>query len=345
MRIPHGKRFPRGVTAMSLTDRFSRPLRDLRISVTDRCNFRCHYCMPADRVYRFLPRARILTLEEIATVARIAAGFGVRKLRITGGEPLLRRNLVELVAMLARIETVDDLALTTNGVLLPGYAKDLAAAGLKRVTVSLDSLDVQVFQAMGGTRYAPEDALAGMRAAVAAGLEVKVNAVIQRGVNEDAILPLARFCRKEGYTLRFIELMDVGNLNDWDNAQVVSAAEILTRLGEVFALDALPARYTGEVARRYRYRDGGGEIGLIASVTQPFCGGCNRARLSADGHLYTCLFTDRGHDLKTPLRTEGEAAVAEILTRIWSAREDRYSELRASGRKPREKVEMYHIGG
>jgi GTP 3',8-cyclase len=335
-------------------DTLARPIRDLRISVTDRCQFRCTYCMPREvfgRDYAFLPREQLLTFEELARVARIFADLGVRKLRLTGGEPLLRRDLDKLVAMLASIDGIQDIALTTNGALLATKATALAAAGLRRVTVSLDSLDDAVFMALNDVGYPVARVLDGITAADRAGLApVKVNMVVKRGVNEQSILPMAEHFRGSGHVLRFIEYMDVGTTNGWRLDEVVPAAEIIARIGERWPLDAMEPTYPGEVARRYRYRDGAGEIGLIASVTQPFCRGCTRARLSADGQLYTCLFAAAGHDLRGPLRTDAtDQALRDQISSIWTRRTDRYSEHRtrqtARVQKSEPKVEMSRIGG
>jgi GTP 3',8-cyclase len=332
-----------------LLDTLHRPLRDLRISVTDRCNFRCVYCMPRDvfgRDYAFLPRAALLTFEEIERLARVFASRGVEKIRLTGGEPLLRRNLDTLVAMLARIPGLD-LTLTTNGVLLPAKAQALADAGLRRVTVSLDSLDDDVFRAMNDADVPAARVLAGIDAAHSAGLApVKVNTVVKRGLNEDSVLPLARHFRGTGVVLRFIEFMDVGATNGWRLDDVVPAAEIVASIDAEWPLEPVEPDYRGEVANRYRYRDGAGEIGLIASVTQPFCRDCTRARISADGTLYTCLFASGGHDLRAPLRegaTDEELAAA--IDGIWGRRADRYSELRSAETPAATRVEMSYIGG
>jgi cyclic pyranopterin phosphate synthase len=332
-----------------LVDRLGRPVRDLRISVTDRCNFRCVYCMPKDvygRDYAFLPRSALLTFEEIERVARAFVPLGVEKIRITGGEPLVRRELERLVAKLAALGPLD-LTLTTNGALLAAHAQALADAGLTRVTVSLDSLDDDTFRAMNDVDFPVERVLAGIEAAAAAGLApVKVNVVVKRGVNEDGIVDLARHFRGSGHVLRFIEYMDVGHTNGWRLDDVVPAAEIVRRIDEEFPLEPVEPAYRGEVARRYRYADGAGEVGVIASVTHPFCGACTRARLSADGKLYTCLFAVRGHDLRALLR--GGASDEELsgaLQGIWGARDDRYSELRSAETAELEKVEMSYIGG
>jgi cyclic pyranopterin phosphate synthase len=331
-----------------MLDRLGRPLRDLRVSVTDRCNFRCVYCMPKEvfgRDYRFLARRELLTFEEIERVARIFAGLGVRKLRLTGGEPLVRRDVERLVAMLAGIPGLD-LTLTTNGSLLPLKAAALAAAGLKRVTVSLDSLDDAVFRAMNDVDFPVERVLAGIEAAAAAGLPVKVNAVIKRGVNEDSVLPLAEYFRGSGHVLRFIEYMDVGGTNGWRLDDVVAGADIVRLLDEEWGMEPVEPAYPGEVARRYRYRNGAGEVGIIASVTQPFCHECTRARLSADGRLYTCLFAARGHDLRALLRSgAADGEISATIAAIWARRSDRYSELRSEATAALPKVEMSYIGG
>jgi cyclic pyranopterin phosphate synthase len=336
-------------TVASTLDTLRRPLRDLRVSVTDRCNFRCVYCMPRDVFgadYAFLPRAALLSFEEIARVARIAAGLGVEKLRLTGGEPLVRRDLERLIELLAGIDGLRDITLTTNGVLLPQKARALADAGLRRVTVSLDALDDATFMAANDAGVPVARVLAGIDAAAAAGLPVKVNAVVKRGLNEHAVLDLARHFRATGQVLRFIEYMDVGTTNGWRMDDVVTADEIVAAIAAEFPLEPLERTYAGETARRYRYADGAGEIGVIASVTAPFCGACTRARLSAEGKLYTCLFASRGHDLRLLLRDGSpDAAIAERLGGIWRARKDRYSEIRTLDTAPREHVEMSHIGG
>jgi cyclic pyranopterin phosphate synthase len=333
-----------GVDAL---DTFGRPLRDLRISVTDRCNFRCVYCMPKEvygRDHRFLERRELLTFEEIARVAGVFVSAGVRKIRITGGEPLVRRDLERLVELLAPLDV--DLTLTTNGSLLPAKAQALADAGLNRITVSLDSLDDATFRALNDVDFPVVRVLEGIDAAVAAGLPVKVNAVVKRGVNDDQIVPMAAFFRGRGQTLRFIEYMDVGNTNGWRLDDVVPAAEIVAALDAEFGVEPVDASYRGEVANRWRYRDGSGEFGVIASVTQPFCGDCTRARLSAEGRLFTCLFALRGHDLRALLR--GGAADADVeaeLRRVWAGRTDRYSDLRSAATDGLAKVEMSYIGG
>ena len=334
----------------AVSDTLGRPLRDLRISVTDRCNLRCSYCMPAEVFgagYAFLPREEILSFEEIERVVRAMVGLGVRKVRLTGGEPLLRRDLAALGRRLAGIPGVEDLALTTNGLLLAGAVGELRSAGLHRVTVSVDALDEALFRRMSGGRGAITDVLKGLVAAREAGLPVKINCVVQRDVNESEILPLARFCRSEGFTLRFIEYMDVGNHNRWDPASVVPAREILAILSGEFGIAPLAPGVVGEVARRYRYLDGGGEVGLVASITQPFCRDCNRARLTADGKLVTCLFAADGADVRAELRRgRGDAELAAFIRGIWEGRSDRYSELRTAPQpSPSRKIEMSYVGG
>ena len=333
---------------MRTDDALGRPLRDLRISVTDRCNFRCVYCMPKEvfgRDYAFLPREELLSFEEIERLARVFVAHGVEKLRLTGGEPLVRRNIERLVAKLAGIDGVD-LTLTTNGSLLPQRAQALADAGLGRITVSLDSLDDEVFRRMNDVDFPVERVLVGIEAAAAAGLPVKVNMVVRRGLNEDSVLPMARYFRGSGHVLRFVEYMDVGHTNGWRLDDVVPAAELVAAIDAEMALEPVEPAYRGEVARRWRYRDGGGEVGLIASVTQPFCGDCTRARLSADGKLYTCLFALRGHDLRALVRGgASDAELSEAVGAIWRVREDRYSELRTAATADLPKVEMSYIGG
>jgi cyclic pyranopterin phosphate synthase len=332
-----------------LTDTLGRPIRDLRISVTDRCNFRCVYCMPKEvfgRDYPFLPRAELLSFEEIERVARAFAHLGVEKIRITGGEPLVRRDVETLVAMLARIDGLD-LTLTTNGSLLTAKAKSLKDAGLSRITVSLDSLEDDVFRAMNDVDFPVARVLEGIDAALTAGLDpVKVNVVVKRGLNDDGVLAMARHFRGTGVVLRFIEYMDVGHTNGWRLDDVVPAAEIVSAIDAELPLEPVEAAYRGEVASRWRYLDGSGEIGVISSVTQPFCGDCTRARLSAEGKVYTCLFAVRGHDLRDLLRggaTDDELVAA--LAGIWRARSDRYSEQRSAATVDLPKVEMSYIGG
>ncbi len=334
----------------TVRDKFNRPIRDLRISVIDRCNFRCPYCMPADKFpehFAFLPRSAWLTFEEIERLTRLFVGNGANKVRLTGGEPLLRPNLAELVKQLAQIEGIDDLALTTNGVLLEKQISALSDAGLHRVNVSIDSLDDDVFRVMSGGRNSRSVVMAGIRAAQSAGMTVKLNVVVQRGVNDHTLVPLLRAFRGSGTIVRFIEFMDVGTLNGWEMAHVVPARELVDRINREWPLRALEENYRGEVAKRYEFEDGGGEIGFITSVTDPFCGSCGRARLSAEGKLYTCLFATDGLDLRTPLRDgASDDELAAILTTRWERRDDRYSEQRVSAKiSRRRKVEMYHIGG
>jgi len=331
-------------------DTLGRPLRDLRISVTDRCNFRCGYCMPKEVFgvdHAFLPRAEILDFEEIERVVRASVDLGVRKVRLTGGEPLVRRHLERLVGMLAPIPEIEDLTLTTNASLLAGKAQALADAGLDRLTVSLDALDDATFMRMNDVGFPVSRVLDGIAAAKAAGLaSVKINSVVRRGLNEHAILDLAEHFRGTGMTVRFIEYMDVGHTNGWRMDDVVPAAEVISRIDARWPLEPVEPEYRGEVAQRYRYRDGGGEIGVISSVTQPFCGDCTRARLSADGSLYTCLFATAGHDLRGLLRSGAtDADLATAIRAIWTRRSDRYSELRSLDTVEIPKVEMSFIGG
>ena len=328
-------------------DRLGRPLRDLRISVTDRCNFRCVYCMPKEvfgNDYRFLDRKELLTFEEIERVARVFIGLGVNKLRLTGGEPLVRKDVDRLIAMLAPLGA--ELTLTTNASLLASKAQALAAAGLDRVTVSLDSLDDETFRRMNDVDFSVSKVLDGIDAAAAAGLPVKVNAVVKRGLNDDGIVAMARYFRERGHTLRFIEYMDVGATNGWRLDDVVPAAELIERISAELPLEPADANYPGEVAKRWRYADGSGEIGVIASVTQPFCGDCTRARISAEGRLYTCLFGIRGHDLRARIRGgASDEELQQALNAIWGKRTDRYSELRSEATVNLPKVEMSYIGG
>ena len=320
----------------ALADARGRALRDLRISVTDRCNFRCVYCMPREVFgadHAFLDRKEVLSLEEIARVAALFVEQGVRKIRLTGGEPLVRRGLETLVEKLTAIPGIEDLSLTTNGSLLtPARARALRDAGLGRVTVSLDALDDAVFKRINDVNFPVSGVLRAIDAAADAGLApIKVNMVVKRGGNEDQILPMARHFRGSGHIVRYIEYMDVGNSNGWELADVVSAREIVERIDERYPLEPVGANYPGEVANRWRYRDGAGEIGVIASVSQPFCGGCTRARLSAEGRLYTCLFATSGHDFRAPLRTGAtDDELRSRLARIWGRRDDRYSELRTA---------------
>jgi GTP 3',8-cyclase len=351
-----------GMPPSAVLDTLGRPLHDLRISVTDRCNFRCTYCMPKEIFgpdFAFLPRAEVLTFEEIERVARVFVELGVEKIRLTGGEPLVRRDLPVLVALLAKIRRPGgeplDLTLTTNGSALRRLARPLAEAGLQRVTVSLDSLDDDVFSAMNGVAFPVAKVLDGIAAAQEAGLgPIKINMVVRRGMNESSVLPMARWSRENGLILRFIEYMDVGHTNGWRMDDVVSADELVAIVDADMPLEAAPPRYRGEVATRYRYRDGTGEIGLIASVTRPFCGDCTRSRLSAEGRLYTCLFTGDGHDLRGILRdpsfdgdiAASNGALRDAVARIWHVRDDRYSEVRTeatSASLPR--IEMFAMGG
>jgi cyclic pyranopterin phosphate synthase len=335
--------------ALPLLDTLGRPLRDLRISVTDRCNFRCGYCMPREVFgpgFEFLSREEVLTFEEITRLARIFASLGVRKFRLTGGEPLLRNEVAKLVAMLAEIEGVD-IALTTNGSLLAQQAQALADAGLRRVTVSLDSLDDAIFRAMNDADFPVARVLEGIDAAAAAGLApLKINAVVRRGVNDHTLVDLARHFKGSGHIVRFIEFMDVGTTNGWALGEVVAAAEVIERIDAELPLVPLEPSYDGEVAKRWAYADGEGEIGLITSVSQPFCGDCTRARLSADGSVYTCLFAVAGEDLRGSMRAgASDEELAQILSGVWERREDRYSEIRSEATAGLPRVEMSYIGG
>jgi cyclic pyranopterin phosphate synthase len=332
-------------------DQLNRPLHDLRISVTDRCNFRCTYCMPKEvfgRDFQFLPSSALLTFEEITRLARVfVEDHGVEKLRITGGEPLVRRDVEKLIEMLAALPGLKDLTLTTNGALLARKARALADAGLRRVTVSLDSLDDAVFKSMNDVDFPAEKVLEGIEAASEAGLSpVKVNMVVKRGVNDASVVDMARHFKGTGHILRFIEYMDVGTTNGWRMDDVVPAAEIVRMIDAEMPLEPAEPNYRGEVAQRYRYRDGSGEIGLITSVTQPFCGNCTRARLSSDGVLYTCLFGAAGHDLRAMLRSgQPDEEISVFVGKVWRRRADRYSEIRTDATSRRPKVEMSHIGG
>jgi GTP 3',8-cyclase len=337
-------------TATRITDRLGRPVEDLRVSLTDRCNLRCRYCMPREvfgRDHAFLDREELLSFEELTRVLAAFVDLGVSKLRLTGGEPLLRRDLPDLVAMLSSLDGVDDLALTTNGILLPQLADQLVAAGLQRITVSLDALDDATFRAVADTPLSVTAVLTGIDAALAAGLSpVKVNTVLQRGVNDDQLEALAGWARDTGVVLRFIEFMDVGTTNGWVRDRVVPAAEVLERVASRWPVEPIDPTRPGEVAERYRYLDGAGEVGIVASVTRPFCRTCTRARLSAIGELYTCLFAATGHDLRGVVRggaddTELRATIAGI----WQTRTDRASELRAEGGLVGPRVEMSYIGG
>ncbi len=342
------------VASGRIADRLGRQLHDLRISVTDRCNFRCTYCMPKevfDKNYRFLPHADLLTFEEIARLARLFVEHGVEKIRLTGGEPLLRKDLEKLIAMLADLRTRAgrplDLTLTTNGSILARKARALAAAGLKRVTVSLDALDDAVFRRLNDVDFPVRDVLAGIDAADAAGLApIKINMVVKRGVNDHEILPMARRFKGSGRILRFIEFMDVGSSNGWRMDDVVPSAEVIRRIDAEMPLEAIDPNYPGEVAERWRYRDGGGEIGVISSVTHAFCRGCTRARLSTEGRLYLCLFAQRGYDLRSMLRSgASDAQISTAIGQIWEQRADRYSEIRSAATVVLPKIEMSYIGG
>ena len=352
--VPAPSSAPAQLPQGPLADRLGRPMRDLRVSVTDRCNFRCTYCMPKevfDQDHRFLTHSELLSFEEIARLACVFVAHGVEKIRLTGGEPLLRKDLARLVRMLADLRTPEgaplDLALTTNASLLARHAGALSQAGLQRVSVSLDALQDDVFRRMNDVNFPVADVLEGIDAAAAAGLPVKINMVVQRGVNEDQIVPMARFFREKGHVLRMIEFMDVGNTNGWKLDQVVPAAEVVARIDAEMPLEPIDPNYPGEVAERWRYRDGGGEIGVVASVTRAFCRNCTRARLSIEGRLYLCLFASLGYDLRDLIRgAANDAQVAAAIAGIWSGRADRYSELRGAlqGDMPA-KIEMSYIGG
>ena len=331
-----------------LADKLGRPMRDLRVSVTDRCNFRCVYCMPRevfDANYKFLPHEAILSFEEITRLATIFVRLGVQKIRLTGGEPLLRKDLHRLIGMLAPLEV--DLTLTTNGSTLIKHAKPLKKAGLERITVSLDSLDEATFQRMNDADFPVAKVLEGIDAAAAAGLgPVKINMVVKRGVNDDQVLDMARHWRGTGHIVRFIEYMDVGSTNGWRMDEVVPSSEIVRRIGERFPLEPAEANYAGEVAERWRYKDGSGEIGVISSVTQAFCHDCNRMRLSTEGSLFTCLFAQQGFELKSLLRSgASDDAIRDHIAAVWRRRADRYSELRTAQTANLPKVEMSYIGG
>lgn len=337
-----------------VVDVLRRPLRDLRISVTDRCNFRCTYCMPRDVFdadYPFMPHSALLSFEEITRVVRTAMQLGVQKIRLTGGEPLLRKDIEKLVHMLAQLRTPEgkplELTLTTNGTLLQKKAQALKEAGLRRVTVSLDALDPVLFERMSDSQVAVDAVLEGIEAASRAGLApVKVNMVVRKGVNEGQILPMVRHFRGTGHVLRFIEYMDVGSTNGWDMSEVLTGRDILDLIGEQFPIEPVEADYAGEVAERWRYLDGAGEIGVITSVSHPFCRDCSRARLSPEGKLYLCLFANQGYDIRSVVRsTDSDDILAGHLAGIWSGRSDRYSELRGTPAAPRQKIEMSYIGG
>jgi GTP 3',8-cyclase len=356
MREPNASRSTDNLDtpAAPITDSLQRPLRDLRISVTDRCNFRCVYCMPKalfGRDFEFLPPSMLLSFEEITRLARLFIMLGVGKIRLTGGEPLVRREVERLVAMLAEVEGLHDLSLTTNGSLLAKKAPALKVAGLHRVTVSLDALDDAVFRAMNDVDFPVDRVLEGIEAAAAVGLTpVKINMVVKRGLNDHCILGMARYFQGTGHILRFIEYMDVGTTNGWRLDDVVPAAEIIERINDALPLEPVAPNTPGEVARRFRYRDGGGEIGIIASVTQPFCRACTRARLSSEGRLYTCLFASKGIDLRAMLRGGStDDQILAVIRSVWAGRNDRYSELRARHSEPQSeppaRVEMFRIGG
>ncbi len=335
---------------MTFFDAFERPLRDLRISVTDRCNFRCTYCMPKEVFgpdHQFLQRDELLGYEEIARLARIFVAHGVEKIRLTGGEPLVRRNLDQLVGMLAGIEGLKDLTLTTNGSLLRAQAQRLKDAGLKRITVSLDSIDDDVFKSMNDVGVPVSTVLDGIAAAAEAGLApIKINAVVKRGVNDHTVVDLARHFKGTGFILRFIEYMDVGATNGWRLDHVVPARELVDLINAELPIEPASPNYRGEVARRWRYKDGSGEIGMITSISQPFCGDCTRARLSPEGELFTCLFGLHGHDFRTLLRSgQSDEEIATFLESVWTVRSDRYSEIRSKDTVGLHKVEMSHIGG
>ncbi len=333
----------------STLDSRGRPLRDLRISLTDQCNFRCAYCMPREVFgpnYSFLPKKEILTNDEILLLSRSFVRLGVEKIRLTGGEPLLRNDLVALVRGISRIDLVRDLSLTTNGMLLSRYATPLKKAGLNRINISFDSLEKDIFRKMSGNRGDPQAVTNGIDVAIAAGLEIKINMVVRKGVNESEILPMVRFFRDRRITLRFIEYMDVGSSNKWKSNDVVPAKQILDTIGSEFSFDPVDPNYLGEVATRYRYTDIPSEFGVISSITKPFCSDCNRARLSADGKLFTCLFATNGHDLRARLRKGwSEDELVQHLAKIWGKRADRYSEERAASKETKKKIEMSYIGG
>jgi len=350
MQVPIKLTDPTQASSALVRDQMQRPLRELRLSVIDRCNFRCTYCMPADSLQGrgvFLPLANLLTDREIETLLRAFVANGVKKLRITGGEPLVRPGLTALIERLATIDGLDDIAMTTNGVLLPRHAADLRNAGLRRITVSLDSLDEAVLHGMSGGKGKLPEILAGIDAAVAAGFEhLKINCVVQRGVNDHTVLDLLDYFRHSGHSVRLIEYMDVGNSNHWQLQQVVPSAEWVQRISARWPIEAVGAQRASETATRYRYQDGGGEIGLISSISQPFCGGCTRARLTADGVFYTCLFGTQGKDMMPLLRqSHSSEQMAELIAQVWQQRSDRYSEERSGSGASREKVEMYRIGG
>lgn len=333
-----------------ITDKFGRPLQDLRISVTDRCNFRCTYCMPREifgKDYQFLPKEHLLNNDEIVRLAKAFVILGVNKIRLTGGEPLLRRDLPELIAALSAIDGLEDIALTTNASLLPNKAAAIKAAGLKRINVSLDALDNELFQAINDSGVSTERVLKGIEKAVEVGLEVKVNMVVKKGMNENQIVPMAKFFKEKGITLRYIEFMDVGTTNSWDYSKVVSKKEIVGMLSEHFEIEPVDPDYLGEVAKRYRYKGTNMEVGFITSVSESFCSTCTRARIAADGKLYTCLFAGSGFDLKKLVRSEADdTEIRETIAGIWNKRVDRYSDERTEmSAKNKKKIEMSYIGG
>nr|WP_240374317.1 GTP 3',8-cyclase MoaA [Bacillus piscicola] len=338
------------MTYSHTTDKLNRPLRDLRISVIDRCNFRCTYCMPAEVFgddYPFMPESELLSFAEITTLAEQFAELGVEKIRLTGGEPLLRRNLSSLIEQLATVPGIEDIALTTNGVLLVHQAEKLKKAGLERVNISLDAIDEKVFQKMNGRNFKPDAVLKGIDAALAAGLQVKINMVVKKGENDDQIIPLATYCKERGITLRFIEFMDVGQTNGWDFSHVVTKKEIHDKLTRIAPLVPVEKAYFGEVASRYRYEETDVEVGFISSVSETFCSSCTRARISADGKLFTCLFAEKGHDLRALLRKGySKEEIKQEIDSIWQKRTDRYSDERTEETvKNRKKIEMSYIGG
>ena len=335
-----------------LLDRLNRPIEDLRISVTDRCNFRCTYCMPHEKFghkYQFTPKENLLSFEEIEKITRILVKYGVRKIRITGGEPLLRNNIAALIGKISRLKNINDISLTTNGFLLPTMAKKLRDNGLHRLTISLDSLDDEVLKSMTGRNITAQSILSGISAAEQAGFtRIKINTVVQRNVNDHSIIDLAKHFKDRGHIVRFIEYMDVGNLNDWGKSKVFTADEIFNTINAVMPLKKLTPNYKSEVALRYQYTDQSTEIGIIASVTKPFCGNCSRLRLSPEGKLFTCLFASSGTDIRSILRdTSGKGNLESTIKNMWSNRSDRYSEIRNKNlnKSPRKKIEMFQIGG
>ena len=334
----------------TINDRFDRPFRDLRISVTDRCNFRCTYCMPAEifgEKYQFLPKAKLLTFEEITRLAQLLIGLGAVKIRLTGGEPLVRNNVEQLVSMISKLSGLEDLTMTTNGYLLPQKAQLLKDAGLNRISISLDSLDEETFKLMNGRGFSTSKVLEGISAAEKVGFSpLKINVVVQRNINDSSILDMARYFKERGHTVRFIEYMDVGNLNGWKMDEVVTAKEIVDLIHREMPVEPVTSTYHGEVANRYRYLDGSGELGVIASVTKPFCGECTRLRLSPEGELFTCLFGTSGTDIREHVRSAAsDDEIETVIRKTWATRADRYSEKRTSKTELRRKVEMYHIGG